>query len=144
MNRLNPIVEDYKLFVVFKNIGLQLLQQLRMQMSMPPYSNFFRDVAITEQNELLFSYLQQHFKTGIELFFNHSRMPKSALLATYWLRSDRTAKNEEIISYSFDLNYQINDIYALADFAEHYLIEFHQNLKKSFSEHHIPFAIRMK
>ena len=144
MNHLNPIVEDYKLMLVFKNIGLQLLQQLKTQMGAPPYNNFFRDFTVTEHNELNFSYLQQNFTTGIELFFNHNRMPKTALIATYWLRPGNAAKSEEIISYAFDLNYQVNDIYTLSDFAEHYLIEFHQNLKKSFSEHHIPFAIRMK
>ena len=144
MNRLNPIVEDYKLLLVFRNIGLQLLLQLKTQMGTIPYSNFFRDITITEQNELYFSYLQQNFKTGIELYFNHSRMPKTARMTTYWLRPEQNPQNEEIISYAFDLNYGVNDIYTLDDFAEQYLIEFHQNLKKSFSEHHIPFAIRMK
>lgn len=144
MNRVNPIVEDYKLLLVFKNVGLQLLQQVKTTMNTPPYGAFFKDITLNEQNELLFTYLHQNFKTGLDVFFNHSRMPKSALLATYWLRPGSPTGSEEIVSYSFDLDYNINDIYTLNNFAEHYLIEFHQNLKKCFSEHHIPFSIKLK
>lgn len=143
MHRSNPIIEDYKLLLVFRNVGLQLLQQLKAVMSSAPYSQYFKDITINEQNELHFSYLHYHFKTGIEVYFNHSKMPKSALLATYYWQPGAKAA-DEIVSYGFDLDYQVHDIYTLKDFAEPYLIEFHQNLKKTFSDNHIPLALRLK
>src|SRR6476646_3668600 len=143
MHRLNPILEDYKLLIVFRNVGLKLVQQLKATMSTAPYNTLYRDISLTDQNELLFSYLHHSFKTGIEIYFNHSKMPKSALLATYYLATGKK-EAEEIISHSFDLDYRVNDVYTLEDFAEPYLIEFHQNLKKSFSDNHVPLAIRLK
>ena len=140
MNHLNPILEDYRLLVVYRNIGVELLQQLKTTMMAPPYAVFFKNININESNELHFSYLQYNFKTGIELFFDYSKLPKTALLATYYLNGQTTA--EEIVSYTFDLNYNVNDIYALSDFAGHYLVDFHQNIKKTFSEHHWPFTIK--
>lgn len=142
MDHLNPIIEDYKLLTVFKNIGQQLLQQVKGAMSAPPYTNFFKEITLTEQNELHFSYLQHHFKTQIEVFFNHSKMPKSAFIATYHLPQDKGKDVGEIISYAFNLDYTINGIYTFDDFAAYYLIEFHQNLKKSFSDNDAPFAIK--
>ena len=143
MNRLNPITEDYKLLLVFRNMGIKVLQQLRAVMQEPAYVPLFKNLALTEQNELSFSYLDYNFKTTIELYFNHSKMPKSALLTTYYYPGN-TKNREEIVRYSFDLDYRINDIYTLDDFAEYYLIEFHQNLKKSFSDNHDPFAVRIQ
>jgi len=143
MSRLNPIIEDYKLLLVFRNVGLQLLQQLKAVMSSPPYSPYFKNLTITDQNELLFTYLQHPFRTGIAVYFNHSRLPKSAQIATYYTPEGKSGP-EEIVSYGFDLNYQVNDVYALKDFGEPYLIEFHQNLKKTFSDLHIPLALRLK
>lgn len=143
MQRLNPIIEDYKLLLVFRNVGVQLLQQLKAVMSNTTYHRFFKDLSITDQNELSFSYLHHSFKTRIEIFFNHSRLPKSAVLATYYLYPGKS-EPDEIVSYSFDVSYQVNDIYTANDFAEPYLIEFHQNLKKTFSDYHIPLAIRLK
>ncbi len=138
----NPIVEDYKLFLVFSNMGHKMLQQLKMAMSTPLYSPYFKDVVLTDQNELFFTYLDHSFRTGLEVFFNHSRMPRSALVATYRLQKN-TQEEEEIISYAYDLNYNINSIYTPENFAEYYLIEFHQNLKKCFSDNHHPFRIKI-
>jgi hypothetical protein len=143
MNWQNPIVEDHKLFLVFKNIGLQILQQLKVTLTGELYSNYFKDTVVTEKNELLFTYLDHNFKTQLEVFFNHSKMPQFAFIATYYLRPEKFKDPLEIVSYAFDLNYNINKIYTLQDFAEYYLIEFHQNLKKSFSDEHTPFPIRM-
>lgn len=142
MNRINPITEDYKLLLVFKNIGLKLVQQVKVCMSSQPYNSFFKEVTMTEQHELRFSYFNHKFKTGIELFFNHSKMPKSAFLATYYLPAETEKSKEEIVSYAFDMEYNINDIYTFDDFADYYLIEFHQNLKKCFSDNHIPFTLK--
>jgi hypothetical protein len=142
MNRLNPITEDYKLLLVFRNMGTHVLQQLRKMMQEPAYNTLFRNIVLTEQNELSFTYLDNSFKTGIELYFNHSKMPKSAFLTTYY-HPDNAQGREEIVRYSFDLDYRINDIYTIEDFAEYYLIEFHQNLKKSFSDNHLPFTVRV-
>src|SRR6059036_3114823 len=119
MQRSNPIIEDYKLLLVFRNVGLKLLQQLKGLMSTLPYSNFFKDVSLTDQNELLFSYLHHTFKTGIEIYFNHHHMPKSALLATYYSHPGKK-EADEIVSYGFSLNYQVNDVYTIDDFAEPY------------------------
>jgi hypothetical protein len=141
MNRQNPITEDYKLLLVFRNIGIKLLQQLREAMYRPPYNTFFKEVPAAP-HEIRFSYLGHQFTTAVELFFNHSKMPKTAFVATYLLSENGTAR-EEIIQYSFDLGYNINGIYKLDDFAEFYLIEFHENLKKSFSDHHHPFPLRV-
>lgn len=141
MHRLNPILEDYKLLLVYRNIGIKLLQQLKAEMTAPPYAPFFKNINLTDINELYFTYLQNNFKTGIEIFFEYSKMPKTAALATYYLHEPLAA--EEIVSYAFDLDYNVNDIYDLDTFAEHYLIDFHQNLKKSFSEHHRPFTIKL-
>lgn len=143
MNHPNPILEDYQLFVVFRNIGLKMLQQIQAVMSAPPYNTLFKTTAVTTQNELPFTYLEHRFKTQIEVFFNHSLMPKSAFLATYYLDTDTKKNPEEIISYTFELDYTVHDIYTLEDFAEHYLIEFHQNIKKTFSDNHLAFAIKL-
>jgi hypothetical protein len=142
MNRLNPITEDYKLLLVFRNMGTQVLQQVRKVMQEPVYSPLFRNLSLTEQNELCFTYLGHSFKTGIELYFNHTKMPKSAFLTTYYY-PENTKDREEIIRYGLDLDYTINNIYNVNNFAEHYLIEFHQNIKKSFSDNHAPFSIRI-
>ena len=142
MNYQNPIVEDYKLLLVFRNIGLKLIQQLRELIRKPPYNMLFKELAVTGQNELAFSYLEHNFTTQIELFFNHSRMPKTASITTYNRHAGKK-EPEEIIRYSFDLDYNVNDIYTLENFAEYYLIEFHQNVKKSFSDNHSPFTIRI-
>lgn len=143
MNRDNPITEDYKLLLVFRNIGLKLLQHLKEVMYRPPYNSLFKEMTVAGKSETGFSYLEHNFITGIELFFNHSRMPRSAFIATYYLHPERGKEREEIVRYSFDLDYNVNDIYTPEDFAEHYLIEFHQNLKKHFSDRHDPFPIRI-
>jgi hypothetical protein len=143
MSWLNPIIEDYKLLLVFRNMGLKMLQQLGTEMEGKTYNPFFKNVSFTEKNELFFSYLEHNFKTQIELFFNHSKMPKSAVIATYHLQQHSAKGPEEVISYAFDLNYNINNIYTLENFAENYLIEFHQNLKKNFSDNHMPFPINI-
>ena len=143
MNRENPITEDYKLLLVFRNIGAKLLQRLKEVMYRPPYGSLFKETAVAGKGETGFSYLDHNFITGIELFFNHSRMPRSAFLATYYLHPERGKEREEIVRYSFDLDYNVNDIYTPEDFAEPYLIEFHQNLKKHFSDRHDPFPIRI-
>jgi hypothetical protein len=142
MNRLNPITEDYKLLLVFRNMGTQVLQQVRKIMQEPIYSSLFRNLVLTEQNELCFTYLDHSFKTVIELYFNHTKMPKSAFLTTYY-HSENKKDREEIIRYGLDLDYSINNIYTINNFAEFYLIEFHQNVKKSFSDNHTPFSIRI-
>jgi hypothetical protein len=142
MNRLNPITEDYKLLLVFRNMGAHVLQQLRKVMQEPVYSPLFRNLALTEQNELDFTYLDHHFKTGIELYFNHTKMPKSAFLTTYYY-PENTKDRAEIIRYDLDLDYSINNIYTINNFAEYYLIELHENVKKSFSDNHTPFSIRI-
>lgn len=141
MNHQNPIVEDYKLLVVFKHIGLKLLQHVKDQLAKQPYAFIFKDVALPEPHELRFSYLGYPFSTRIEAFFNFSRMPKTASIATYHAALQK--EPEEIVRYSFDLDFVINDVYTLENFAEYYLIEFHENLKKTFSEHHTPFLIRI-
>jgi hypothetical protein len=143
MNWQNPIIEDHKLFLVFKNMGLKILQQLKVILNGDLYSTYFKEIILTEKNELLFTYLDHNFKTQLEVFFNHSKMPQFASFTTYYLRPERFKDPLEIVSYAFDLNYNINKIYTLQDFAEYYLIEFHQNLKKSFSEDHTPFSIRI-
>lgn len=142
MNEANPMLDDYKLLVVFKNIGLKLIQEVKVAMSRPPYNGLFKCSGVTEQNEMLFSYLEQPFKLQIEVFFNQTRMPKTAQLTSYFLQPDKTKRNEEIIRYTYDLDYNVNDIYTLDNFASHYLIEFHQNVKKTFSDNHVPFGIR--
>lgn len=141
MPRFNPILEDYKLLVVYRNIGSKLLLQLKVVMSAPPYAAYFKSLNLTDTNELYFTYLHYRFKTALEAFFDYSKMPKTAVLTTYQLREP--LEPEEIVSYSFDLDYNVNTIYTLETFAEHYLIDFHQNLKKSFSENHVPFAIKL-
>jgi hypothetical protein len=143
MNRLNPITEDYKLLLVFRNIGVQLLQRLKEVIGKPPYAPLFKERPATGKNEIGFSYLEHQFSTGIELFFEYSRMPRSAFIATYSLHPERGKDSEEIVRYSFDLDYTINGIYNLEDFAEYYLIDFHENLKKQFSDRHDPFPIRI-
>lgn len=142
MNYENPLVADYKLLVVFRNMGSKLLQQLKEHLLKPPYNSLFKDVVLTNQHDLLFTYLGHAFSTRIEVFFNYSRMPKSAFIATYPAQP-QAKLTEEMIRYSFDLDYMINDMYTLDDFAEYYIIEFHQNLKKTFSEHHMPFPVRI-
>lgn len=140
---MNPIIDDYKLLLVFKNMGTKLLLEVKNLMGKQPYNAVFKAGEITQQNEMFFAYLDYNFRIGIELFFNHTRMPKSALLATYYLSSEKGGAKEEIISYAFDLDYVVNDIYTLDNFAEHYLVEFHQNVKKSFSDSHTPFSIKL-
>src|SRR3990170_2782957 len=63
MNRLNPITEDHKLLLVFRNIGLKLLQQLRDAMYRSPYNSFFKDVPAAS-HEARFSYLGHQFTTA--------------------------------------------------------------------------------
>ena len=143
MHHQNPIFEDAQLILVFRNIGVQLLQKITAVMSAPPYNTLFRTAAISGQNELPFTYLDHAFKMQIEVHFNHTRMPKSAFLTTYHVDASHKNGREEIISYAFDLDYTVNDIYTLETFAEHYLIEFHQNVKKSFSDNHMAFQIKL-
>jgi hypothetical protein len=69
-------------------------------------------------------------------------MPKSAFLTTYYF-PENSKNREEIIRYGFDLDYSINNIYTINNFAEYYLIEFHENVKKSFSDNHTAFSIRI-
>jgi hypothetical protein len=143
MHHQNPIFEDVQLLQVFRNVGVQLLQQVTAVMSAPPFNTLFKAALLTGQNELPFTYLDHTFKMQIEVLFNHTRMPKSALLTTYHVDAMYKNGREEIISYAFDLDYTVNGIYTRETFAEHYLIEFHQNVKKSFSDNNMAFQIKL-
>ncbi len=143
MNHQNPITEDYSLLLVFRNIGVKLLQRLKEAMAKPPYNAFFKETPAAGKAEIQFLYLEHQFITGIELFFDGSRMPKTASVATYYVHPQKGKDREEIVRYAFDLGVTVNDIYTADDFAGHYLIEFHQNLKRQFSDRHDPFAIRI-
>ena len=143
MSSSNPIVDDYKRLQIFNQIGIKLLQQLKTVLSKPPYNQYFKSLITTEKNEMIFTYWDQHFKTRVELFFKNNKMPTVAFLATYYIPEGSVSTTEEIISYPFDIAYNINNIYSLEDFAEPYAIEFHENLKKTFSDNHLPLPVRM-
>jgi len=143
MNHYNPILEDHKSLFVFRNMGLKLLQQLRSVMCEQTYSPFFKNVSTIGQNELTFTYLGQSFKTRIELLFRNDKMPDHAFIATYHIPEEKFKEEQEIVSYSFDLRYNVNDIFSQEDFADHYLIDFHQNLKKYYSDDNKPFPIKV-
>lgn len=143
MERSNPILADYKSLLVFRNIGRELLHKLETTMCEPTYAPFFKNVLQTPANELTFTYLGFTFITRIELFFQNDRMPGQAYITTYIIQLQPYQQEQEIISYSFDLNYTVSDIFTEKDFAFHYLIDFHQQLKKHYSDEHKPFPIRI-
>lgn len=141
MNTFNPIADDLKLLTVYRNIGLQLLQQLRKTMITPTYTVVCKPAVVNEDNVLPFTWLKYSFQTRIDVFFEGARLPKTALLATY-LMPTANGKEEEIVSYDFTIDLNINSIFTIQDFAEPYLIDFHQNLKKVFSDNHNPFVLK--
>jgi len=142
MNHSNPIFADHKSLLVFRSMGRKLLQQLAIVMSDEAYASLFKNVKSLHPNELTFTYLDLPFKTRIELFFRNDKLPDHAFIATYHMPEQPFKEEQEIISYSFDLKYNVNDIFTEEDFAGHYLIDFHQHLKKYYSDEHKPFPIR--
>ena len=143
MSHPNPIFADYKSLLVFQNMGRRLLQQLAAAMNEPAYATFFKNIKSPHPNELTFTYLNLSFKTRIELFFRNDKLPDHAFIATYYIPEQPFKEEQEIVSYSFDLKYNVNDIYTEENFAGYYLIDFHQNLKKYYSDEHKPFPIKM-
>ena len=137
------LLNDCKKLLVFKNIGIKLLNKLKATLADSPYSGFFKNISTTDQNELLFSYLGQNFKIRIELYFNNEAIPNQAYLTTYRLPEQQLRNDEEIISYPFNLDYTVNYGFTIDDFAVNYISDFHQKLKQHYSESHKPFPIRI-
>ncbi len=136
------MINDYKRLMVFKDIGIKLLNQLKEAMSGNAYAVFFKKISISEQKELLFTYMGQQFVVRIELYFDNTAMPGEAYMATYHIPEEKFRDYEEIVSYSFDMNYTVSRMFTSENFAEPYLADFHQNLKLHYAQHNKPFPIR--
>ena len=136
------LLNDHKKLSVFKNIGLKLLSRLKANLVEAPYAGLFKNVSTSDQNEILFSYLGQNFRIGLEVYFSNEAVPNQAYLTTYRLPEHQFRNEEEILSYPFNLDYTVNYGFTVDDFAPNFLSDFHQKLKQHYSESNKPFPIR--
>ncbi len=138
----SDLLNDSKRLLVFKNMGLKLLNKLRSTLVEGPYVSLFKNISTTDQNEVLFTYLGHNFRIQIEMYFSNDAIPNQAYLTTYRLPEQQFRNEEEILSYPFNLDYTVNYGFTIDNFAPNYILDFHQKLKQHYSESHKPFPIR--